>query len=121
MAFDNSVRIRWRPVRTISSVCNSASSASVCGVTVMGLLSDGGHGTSPVLGVCLLVRHCIENDVDSQGISLLLREFAEVPGVLPFSFPAVPQIGVMTDDDHHPPLIIEDAFVVNFLGIRSFP
>ena len=40
---------------------------------------------------------------------MLLREFAEIGGVLPLALPAVAEIGVVAGDHDHPPLVVEEG------------
>ena len=39
--------------------------------------------------------------------------------VLPFSLPAVAQVGVVADDRHQPALVIFDTHVVNLFGVLA--
>ena len=38
------------------------------------------------------------------------------PGSIAFALPAVAEVGVVADDDHHPALVVEDALVVRRSG-----
>src|SRR5690606_11408444 len=40
--------------------------------------------------------------------------------VFAFPLPAVPEIGVVADDDHESAVIVKDPAVVNFLGVVAF-
>ena len=59
--------------------------------------------------------HCIENDIDTHGVGFLLGEFAKIPFVVTFAFPAVSEIGIVTNDTHDTTRIVEDSLVVNFV------
>lgn len=59
--------------------------------------------------------HGIENDVDAHGVGFLLGEFAKIPFVLAFAFPAVSKICIVTNDTHDTTRIVEDSPVVNFV------
>lgn len=62
-----------------------------------------------------LVRHGVENDVDTHGIGFLLGEFTKIPFVLAFAFPAVSEICIVANDTHDTAVIVEDGPVVNFV------
>ena len=59
--------------------------------------------------------HGIENDIDTHGVGFLLGEFAKIPVVVTFAFPAVSEIGIVADDTHDTTGIVEDNLVVNFV------
>ncbi len=68
-----------------------------------------------------LMRHRVRDNVDSQRIGFLFREFAEVPLGHSFAFPAVTQVGVVADENDHPLVVIVKRAVMRDLGIRSVP
>ena len=45
----------------------------------------------------------------------------KVPFFDTFTFPAITQIRIVANDYHQSPVVVEDAFVVDFLGVRAFP
>ena len=45
----------------------------------------------------------------------------EIPLVLAFAFPSVAQIGIMTDNGHHPALVVIDSLVVDLASILALP
>src|SRR5262245_35119450 len=66
-----------------------------------------------------LMSHRVGHDVDAHGIRLLLRERAEVFLALALALPAVAEVGVVADDDHHPLLVVEDPLVMHGLAARA--
>src|SRR5262245_35516624 len=79
---------------------------------------------SVVVSIAGLVSHRVKDDVDSQGISFLFGEFLEVVMIFSFAFPAVAVVGVVTDHDHHPALIVKNGFEVDIPSVAvvaAFP
>src|SRR5687767_15451041 len=70
------------------------------------------------------MRHRIRHDINPHRIRLVLRELVEIPLALAFTFPAVAEVGVMADDDHHAvlryiPCAVKDALEVHRLAIAA--
>ncbi len=65
------------------------------------------------------MRHGVDDDVNAERIGSLFGEFAKIPGVLAFSLPAITEVRVMTDKNHHVALVIIDSAVIRPLGVRS--
>src|SRR5687768_6535646 len=95
-ALDNSASMRFRASRICSTVRRSISKGVVVSVVK----------STPSM------RHRVEHDVDPHRVALGLRERLEVPLVLALALPAVAQVRVVTDNAHHPPLLVEDRTVV---------
>src|SRR5690606_10742683 len=74
----------------------------------------------PYLRASDSVRHRVEEDVDGHRVGHLLGEAFEVSRILAFTLPAVAEVGVVADDDHQPPAVIEDALVVHLAGVFAF-
>ncbi len=66
------------------------------------------------------VCHCVKEDVESEWIVFLLREFAEKPGIRALLFPAIAIVRVVTDHYHHAAFVVEDPAEMNFPCVASF-
>src|SRR5213594_3764406 len=67
-----------------------------------------------------LVRHCVEEDVESEWIVFLLREFAEKPGIRALLFPAIAIVRVVADHYHHAAFVVEDPAEMNVPCVTTF-
>lgn len=56
--------------------------------------------------------HRISHDVDSQGICFLDGEFLKIPLVVAFSFPAVTEVCIVTNEDHDAAVVVFNRLVV---------
>src|SRR5688500_1443380 len=74
--------------------------------------------------LCLLpwlVRHRVEDDVDPHRVGLLLGELLEVPFVFALALPAIAEVRVVADNDHHPVLVVVDRLEVHLARVVGFP
>src|SRR5690349_3417233 len=83
------------------------------GAVISGQLSVGSSFPS--------MRHRVKNDIDPQGIRILLGKLLEIPRVRSLLFPAVAEIRVVADDHPHAPLVVEHSLVVYFLASGVMP
>src|SRR5687768_3231375 len=77
--------------------------------------------TSSCSEVCILVGHGVKNNIDAEGIRLFLRELTKIIFVLAFAFPAIAEVGIVANDDHHPAFVVEDSLIMRLLGVRRLP
>src|ERR1044071_1197965 len=63
-----------------------------------------------------LMRHQIEDDVDTERVGDFFRELPEILLVLTFAFPTIADIAVVDGDNHHSLMVVEDRTDVHFMG-----
>src|SRR5215467_4007532 len=108
MALANSAMIWARPVVRRSTVWRSARWA---GPTVSSIF-DSATGF-------ILMCHEVKQNIDSERVGSLLREFMEEAIVFAFALPAVAVIAVVGGNDHDPTLIVvNDPDMHVFCAIR---
>src|SRR5579859_2407279 len=102
ITFDNSAPSLRRLPRICSTVCCSRIKGSVVSSATL---------------VTPLMRHRVRHDVDAKRIRPFLGEFFEVLVIRSFLLPAVPQVGIVANDRHHSPLVVQDPAIVRFGGV----
>src|SRR5829696_1978033 len=120
--------MRARAARSFSTVFRSMSYAVVSVVVTHKLPEqkrasragrlNGNTARARVSAARSSMRHRVEDDVDAHRVRLRLGERAEVALVLALTFPPVAKVGVVADDHHHPPLVVEKCAVMHLLRPR---
>lgn len=67
------------------------------------------------------MRERIDHDIDAHWECFFERELAVVGFLFALAFPAVSQIGIVTQDGHQSSVVVEQSAKVNLLGVGPFP
>ena len=67
------------------------------------------------------MSHGVEDYINAERISDFFRKIVEIVVTLALALPAIAIVGIVTGDDHHSALVIEDRPVVNLLCVPSLP